>query len=282
MPPRLSVAIVCRDNIATIGRTVESVAGLGDEIVAVDSGSTDGTIELLEAAGARVLHTDWKGHVATKQMALEACGGEWILCLDSDESPLPELRASIERAIADPGAHIAFEMNRKVFYKGWPLNHAWQPEWRLRLVRRGACRWAGLDPHDYLEPVAGGTVGRLAGDLRHDSFATFADHFAAQIRHGRTMARSLAARGERGRRLKLVTSPAGAFFKQLVLKSAWRDGTAGWLAAASAAVGALAKHGALLEAGSEEGAHQGERKEGARKEGAPDEPPGASAPARSR
>src|SRR5690606_38535587 len=87
MPPRLSVAIVCRDNIGTIGRTVESVSGLADEIVAVDSGSTDGTIELLEAAGARVLHTDWKGHVATKQMALEACGREWILCLDSDESP---------------------------------------------------------------------------------------------------------------------------------------------------------------------------------------------------
>jgi glycosyltransferase involved in cell wall biosynthesis len=248
---RLSVAIVCRDNVGTIGRTVESVAGLADEIVAVDSGSTDGTIELLEAAGARVLHTDWKGHVATKQMALDACRGEWALALDSDESALEELRGSIERALEAAGDHVGFEVNRKVFYRGRPLNHAWQPEWRLRLVRRGKCRWAGLDPHDYLEVVDGGGgrggVGRLAGDLRHDSFETFADHFAAQVRHGRTMARSLAARGERGRRSKLVVSPTGAFLKQLVLKSAWRDGTAGWLAAASAAVGALAKHGALLE-----------------------------------
>lgn len=245
---RLSVAIVCRDNVGTIGRTIESVRGLADEVVAVDSGSTDGTIELLEAAGARVLHTDWKGHVATKQMALDACLGAWVLALDSDESVLEELRQSIARALEAPGEHAGFEMNRKVFYRGRPLNHAWQPEWRLRLALRGKCRWAGLDPHDSLEVVeAGASVGRLAGDLRHDSFESFADHFAAQVHHGRTMARSMAARGERGRRSKLVTSPAGAFLKQLVLKSAWRDGTAGWLAAASAAVGALAKHGALLE-----------------------------------
>src|SRR5690606_25883603 len=95
------------------------------------------------------------------------------------------------------------------------------------------------------------------GDLRHDSFATFADHFAAQIRHGRTMAASLAARGERPSRLRLVTSPPAAFFKQLVLKGAWRDGTPGWLAATSAAIGTLAKHGALLEEAAQDGAPRG-------------------------
>ncbi len=248
--PRLSIAIVCRDNEATIGRTLESVRGLADEIVAVDSGSTDGTLSLLQGAGARIVQTEWKGHVATKQMALEACGGDWILALDSDESALPPLRASIETALGGGASHAGYEVNRKVFYRGRPLNHAWQPEWRLRLVRRGACRWAGLDPHDFLEPVErGASVGRLAGDLRHDSFETFADHFAAQVRHGRTMARSLAASGRRGSRARLILSPAGAFGKQLVLKSAWRDGLPGWLAAASAAVGAMAKHAALLEEG---------------------------------
>src|SRR5690606_18481587 len=79
----LSVAIVCRNNERTIGRTLESVRGMAAEIVAVDSGSTDGTIDLLEQAGARVIRSEWLGHVKTKQMALEACSQEWVLCLDS-------------------------------------------------------------------------------------------------------------------------------------------------------------------------------------------------------
>ena len=91
----LSVAIVCRNNDATIGRTLESVAGLAAEVVAVDSGSTDGTIPLLERHGARVIRSDWKGHVATKQMALEACVQEWVLCIDSDESLQPDLKRAV-------------------------------------------------------------------------------------------------------------------------------------------------------------------------------------------
>ena len=84
----LSVSIVCKDNASTIGRTLESVKGLvgaAGEIVAVDSGSTDGTIAMLEAAGARVVRSAWMGHVKTKQFALEQCAREWVLCLDSDE-----------------------------------------------------------------------------------------------------------------------------------------------------------------------------------------------------
>src|SRR4029077_4245626 len=89
----LSVAIVCKDNAATIGRTLDSVRGLAGEIVAVDSGSTDGTIGMLDAAGARVIRSEWLGHVKTKQKAMEACTRDWVLCLDSDESLEPELAA---------------------------------------------------------------------------------------------------------------------------------------------------------------------------------------------
>ena len=96
----LSLAIVCKNNEPTIGRVLESVRGLATEIVAIDSGSTDGTIALLEAAGARVIRAEWRGHVATKQMALEACSHPWVLCLDSDEPVMPELAASIRAALA--------------------------------------------------------------------------------------------------------------------------------------------------------------------------------------
>lgn len=247
MPLPLSVAIVCRSNEATIGRTLDSVAGLASEIVAVDSGSTDGTIPLLQRHGARVVPSAWLGHVRTKQLALESTREAWILCLDSDESLEPALRRSVQEALAAPGDVDGFWVNRKVWYRGRPLEHAWQPEWRLRLVRRGAAAWGGFDPHDALQLQAGRASARLAGDLRHDSFATFEQQLRKQVEYARLTATAMAAAGRRGSYVRLLTSPAGAFFKQLVLKQAFLDGWPGWLAAAATASQALTKHALLIE-----------------------------------
>lgn len=241
----LSVPIVCRNNEATIGRTLESVAGLAAEIVAVDSGSTDGTIPLLEKHGARVIRTDWRGHVATKQMALDACTHPWVLSLDSDESAEADLRAALGSVLGDATGAAGYTINRKVFYRDRPLNHAWQPEFRLRLVRRESARWTGLDPHDRLE--VSGRVERLEGTIRHDSISTFAEFLAKQAVHSRTMAASMHAEGRRGSVIKVITSPPGAFLKQMVLKQAWRDGWPGWLAAGCTAAAALMKHIDLVE-----------------------------------
>lgn len=247
-PANLSVAIVCKDSGATIGRTLESVRNLAAEIVAVDSGSTDRTIPLLEAAGARVVRSEWLGHVRTKQKALELCTGAWVLCLDSDESLEPDLAASVRGALARPGAGVdGYEVNRRTYYRARPLRHAWQPEWRLRLVRRGAAAWGGLDPHDQLRLASGGRAARLAGVLRHDSFPTFAEHMRKQWLHATTMARSLHGAGVRGSYARLLLSPTGAMVKQLVLKRGVLDGYPGWLAAASTAVAALIKHATLIE-----------------------------------
>ncbi len=250
----LSVAIVCRNNAPTIGRVLRSVRPLieprSGEIVAVDSGSTDGTLDLLRQAGARIIQTEWRGHVATKQLALDAAEREWVLCLDSDEPVEPDLAASITALLdADDPRTVAARVNRKVWYAGAFLEHAWQPEWRLRLVRRGAARWGGLDPHDKLDVLPGEArrVVDLPGTLRHDSFATFAEHLGKQVGHARVAAASLYAAGARGSVWRLITSPVGAFLKQVVVKSAWRDGWRGWLAAASAAAGTLMKHVALIE-----------------------------------
>ena len=254
--PTLSVAIVCKDNEATIARTLDSVrellkefAGESGGIVAVDSGSTDGTIAMLEAAGARIIRSPWLGHIKTKQLALASCRGDWVLSLDSDESPEPDLIASIRAALTRNDAAIsAYELNRKVYYRGSPLNHAWQPEWRLRLVRRGTCAWGGHDPHDVLAPSStSARVERLSGTLRHDSITTFAEFLIKQASHSRTMARSLHAAGVRGRYLRLLISPPGAFLKQLLFKRSFMDGWPGWLAAASTAASALMKHAMLIE-----------------------------------
>ncbi len=251
----LSVAIVCKNNEATIGRTLESVVGLAGEIVAVDSGSTDGTIALLEHHGARVIRSDWLGHVKTKQKALEACEREWVLALDSDESLEPKLCEAIKNELRRSGgpAFDAYRLNRRIWYRGRPLMHAWQPEWRVRLVRKNKAAWRGHDPHDELaltdRKAHVGDLGGPGGDsvLRHDSFETFTEHLRTQWAHSRTSARSLHDAGRRGSYSRLLISPPGAFFKQLVLKRSFRDGYAGWLAAATTAAGALMKHAMLIE-----------------------------------
>ena len=248
----LSVTIVCCDNEAVIGRCVESVVGLAGEIVAVDSGSTDRTVEILESRGARVVHQPWLGFVKQKQFALEQVSGAWVLHLDSDESLEPELREAVRRVVErDPNARGAVggaEVNRKVWWAGGFLHHAWQPEWRLRLVKRDSARWAGYDPHDKLELTdASLGIEKLAGDMRHDSIESFMGFLAKQAKHSAVGAKSYDAMGRRGRALKLVTSPVGAWLKQVVLKGAWRDGWRGWCAAGATAAAAFMKHAALLE-----------------------------------
>lgn len=263
----LSIVIICKNSEATIGRTLASIAGLATEIVALDSGSTDTTIAQLEREGARVERIEWQGHIATKQLALEAARCDWILSIDSDESIEPDLAEAIRDLLArDDPAIAAARVNRKTWYAGRSLNFTWQPEWRLRLVRRadvlaGLAAWGGVNPHDKLavtylasrqpsDPARAGRPAKivdLSGTLRHDSFTDMRHHLANNLRHAEVSAKSLAALGETGSYWKLATSPAGAFLKQIVLKGAWRDGWRGWAAAGSTAVNTMMKHILLIE-----------------------------------
>lgn len=252
MPLPLSISIVCRDNEATLPRVLASIRGLAREVIALDSGSTDGTIDLLRSHGVTVIEQPWLGYVKQKQAALERCAQPWALHLDSDESLEPPLRASIEQAIArDDPAVAGYEVNRKVWYAGRFLDHAWQPEWRLRLVRRGRARWTGLDPHDAMEvlPPPGPTrVERLAGDLRHDSMeGGVAAFLEKQARHARLAAEARHARGRRGSVLSLIVSPRVEFAKQVVVRRAFLDGWRGWVAARASSIAVGMKHAALLE-----------------------------------
>lgn len=247
----LSVAIVCKNNEATIARTLASVKGLASEIVAVDSGSTDQTIPMLQYVGANVIRSAWLGHVKTKQLALQACSLEWVLCLDSDESVDAQLAEAITAVVSKPlsGVH-GYRVNRKVWWAGGYLNHAWQPEWRLRLVRGGRAAWGGIDPHDELRMRDPADKPQdLKGTLRHDAIDSFSEFLEKQVRYGRLTAQGLHAAGQRGRAWRLVSSPLGAFLKQMVLKQAFMDGWRGWLAATGTAVAAAAKHAALIELG---------------------------------
>ncbi|HEX8877682.1 MAG TPA: glycosyltransferase family 2 protein [Phycisphaerales bacterium] len=248
--PTLSIAIVCKNAMRTLPGVLEAVRPLledGAELLAVDSGSSDGTVELLESRGARVLRSAWLGFVRTKQLAMDHCRGEWVLSLDSDEAPDATLVGEIRRVVREAETAQGYWINRKTWVAGRFLEHCWQPEWRLRLVRRGLAKWGGIDPHDQLELTPGARDEKLAGTLRHDSFASFAEHLERQARYARLHAEGLFAQGKRSGFLGIAVQPSAAFVKQLVLKSGWRDGWRGVLAAASTAAGTLMKHIVLAE-----------------------------------
>jgi glycosyltransferase involved in cell wall biosynthesis len=248
--PNLAVTIVCCNNEATIGRTIESVRGLAAQVIAVDSGSTDSTIDILRAGGAEVVHQDWLGFVGQKQFALERCDREWVLHLDSDESLEPELIASVREAVERDDPEVAaYEVNRKIFYAGRMLNYAWQPEWRLRLARRERAHWTGYDPHDTLAVMPGqeGRTDKLKGDMRHDAIPSIAEFLARQVRHSEVGAQSYLKMGRKGRVRDLVFSPVGAWVKQVVSRRAYKDGWRGYVAASATAAAALMKHAILLE-----------------------------------
>ena len=147
----ISVAIVAMDEEANIGRTLASVRW-ADEIVLVDSGSTDRTCEIAREHGARVVVEPWRGYVAQKQYAIELCTKDWVLLLDADEEVSPGLAEEIRAAIANPNAASGYKLPRKNLFLGrWIRHGGFYPDPKLRLFRRGQGFVTGHDPHDRCE-----------------------------------------------------------------------------------------------------------------------------------
>ena len=242
----LSVAVITLNEEENLPRCLASVRDLAEEIVVIDSGSTDGTRAVAEKFGAVFEVQPWQGHVGQKNIALRRCTRPWVLCLDADEALSPELSSSVRERFAkgDP-AEDGFYVNRYNFYLGAWIRHAWYPEWRLRLVRRERARWGGLDPHDKLE--VDGQTARLPGHLLHYPFVSVRDHLESELKYARIMAESYAKAGRGCHWYHVLCSPGMAFFKSLVLKGGWRDGWRGWIIAGSKFLNTFAKYALLLE-----------------------------------
>lgn len=141
----ISAVVICGNEEAGIRECLASVAWC-DEIVVVDSLSTDRTVEIARTFTPRVFERAWPGYVAQKNFAIEQATREWVFSLDADETCTPELRAAIERALENPGETVAFRVRRLVHYLGrWIRHCGWYPDWKTRLVLRGKARWEGED-----------------------------------------------------------------------------------------------------------------------------------------
>lgn len=238
--PKISVAIIAKNEADRIGRLLKSCA-FADEILVVDSGSTDKTQELCEKAGARVIFNPWPGYVAQKQFALEATSHEWILSLDADEEVSADLAAEILRELSAAAPEVGgFSMPRLSWYLGrWIRHGGWYPDRKVRLVRRGKGMWQGVNPHDKL--VACGVVKDLTHPMLHYVYRAISDQVVTMNSFSDIYARQGRPRG--GWFVVLgVAHALGKFLECYAWKLGALDGIPGLIIAVNSAEYVFLKH----------------------------------------
>lgn len=241
----LSVALISFNEENNIGRTLSSISDIASEIILVDSFSTDNTVAIARSFGAKVFQEEWKGHIEQKNLALNKCSQPWILALDCDEVVTNELKQSIIEAI-QKNLKIGYYINRKTFYLGKLLKFAWQPDWKLRLVRKDSNpRWEGINPHDMLKVDT--QVSKLKGFVIHYSYKDLKQHFDKTIYYARISAKSYFEMGRKFNILKLIFNPIFAFVKLYFLNLGFLDGTRGFIAGVSSLFGTFLKYIFLWE-----------------------------------
>ena len=240
----LSVAIITLNAAAQLEACLRSVH-FADEIVVVDSGSTDGTPELAERCGARVIAQPWLGFGPQKQFAVEAAQHDWVLCLDADERVSPELQAAIESTLQQPatGAYRFARCNR---FLGRYLKYGeGYPDWSLRLFDRRQARWSDDAVHEKV--VSQASVGTLPGDLLHDSAETLAAYLTKQNRYTSLAADMAWQAGKRSSFGRLIFSPIVRFIKFYLLRQGFRDGLPGLIHIAIGCMNSFLKYAKMLE-----------------------------------
>lgn len=247
MKPRISATIICKDEAHNIEECLRSVSWC-DEIVVVDSGSADGTVELARKYTPRVLQNPWPGYVAQKNFALDQASGDWVLCLDADERCTPELRAAIELGVSEADSLAGFEVRRHVKYLGRWINHGgWYPDWKCRVVRRGRARWGGVDPHDKLVPD--GPVKRLEADLHHFTYRDFAHQIRIINHFSDVIVEQYLKQGKRPSFFQAVFHPPWKFIECYFWKLGFLDGFPGFVIATGSAFYIFARYVKLWERG---------------------------------
>jgi glycosyltransferase involved in cell wall biosynthesis len=241
--PTLSLIVITRDEEAFIGQCLSSAASFCNEIVVVDSVSTDRTVEIAKGLGAQVYEQPFTNYVKQKQIALDHATSEWVLLLDADEQATFELGREIESVIRAPHPAAGYRIQRTLYH----LNHYYtRPIYRdrpVRLFRRQRGHIGGIDPHDKV--IVDGRVDRLKAPILHFSYRDVADHVATMNRFStraaaETNPAALSA-------LRMFTHPLGRFINFYIVRGGFREGGPGLYAAMSAAFYVFLKYAKVYE-----------------------------------
>jgi glycosyltransferase involved in cell wall biosynthesis len=245
--PKISLVVITRNEEELIGQCLKSAAAFCDELIVVDSFSTDRTAEIARGLGARVFERPFDGYIAQKQFALEQARGEWIFSLDADEQATWELGSEIRAALGSPRPPSAYRVRRVLYHLGHYYTRGVYPDSHLRLFRRERARFGGHEPHAsvQIEGDHAGVIAKLNSPILHFSYRDVADHVATINR----LSSQAAAEGEPGAFtvVKMIANPAWRFVNFYFLRGGFREGGRGLYAAMSAAFYVFLKYAKRYE-----------------------------------
>ena len=241
----LSAILIVQNEEAYLADCLASLAGVADEVVVLDGGSTDRTVAIAESRGARVQHRPFDDFGRQKQAALEMAMGDWVLSIDADERLTPALAREIAAITSDPGALDGYEIRRELVYLGKRLRFGGtQNDWVLRLARRGAVRFSDAAVHERM--ILEGRQARLRATMDHVKYRSLAEHVETIDHYTSMMARERHAAGMRFSMVHLLRIPA-EIWSRLVLKLGVLDGRIGVIHAAMAAFYSFLKYAKLAD-----------------------------------
>ena len=240
----LSAVLITRNAAAVLAPCLESLA-FADEIVVVDSGSSDATAEIAGRYGARLVQKEWLGFGQQKQYAVDQAQHDWVLCLDADETVSPQLAASIQAALAAPVSPVYRMPRRNRFLGRWLSHGEGYPDWSPRLFNRMNARWSDDLVHEKVLYAV--TPGTLQGDLLHDSADDLTAYLERQNRYTTLAARQAYELGRSAGFFHILMSPVVRFFKFYVFRLGFLDGMPGLLHISIGCMNSYLKYAKLIE-----------------------------------
>jgi glycosyltransferase involved in cell wall biosynthesis len=231
---KISATIITCNEERKIARTIESLR-CSDEILVVDSGSTDRTVEIAGNLGAKVIESHWRGYSQQKNFAAEQAANDWILSLDADEVLSEALEAEIWQLRKKDPAHDAYTMPRLAQYMGrWILHSGWYPDRKVRLYDRRKASWAGEFVHESVQ--VNGTLGHLQSNILHYTCDSLSEQMKSIDRYTTLAAQELVARGQKVHWRNLILDPMWTFARTYFFQLGFLDGTEGVTIAEMAAM----------------------------------------------
>jgi glycosyltransferase involved in cell wall biosynthesis len=222
---KISATIITLNEERNLPRAIESLRCC-DEILVVDSGSNDRTVEIARDHGARAIQSEWRGYAGQKNYASEHAEYDWILSIDADEALSEDLEAEIWQIKKNGPQFDAYSFPRLTQYLGkWIRHSGWHPDRKIRLFDRRKAKWVGDYVHESV--VAESRAGELTGNLLHYTCSSLSEHLRSMDRYTTLAAEELVARGRRPGTWRLVVYPAWEFLNIYFMHSGYRDGVEG-------------------------------------------------------
>jgi len=240
---RISVVVITFNEEQNLGRCLDSARDIADEILVVDSSSTDGTVAIARSYGATVIDHPFEGYARQKNFATSMASNDWILSLDADEQLTPELKNSLQQFKNDPHLNV-YKMSRLTSYCGKWIHHCgWYPDYQTRLYNRTKGAWEDKKVHEFWKAWdAGDKTGMLKGDLLHYSFTSIESHLQKIEKYTELAALAAAESGRTASVAKVIFSPVWHFITEYFFKLGFLDGYYGFVICRLSAYSAFVKY----------------------------------------